>query len=464
MDGFKKPHRNTRIRPRSQEPADQTLINLYKESEFAQENAAELAEDGIEVEDVATPDSATTPEDITTPDDDIAAFINDSGDKNQLDLPERAAAKHARKRAARKERRRSSIKRTFLILFVIALLTAGVVTGTLWLFTPSINETVLGSGRGEDAVADNIFYSALTGLEISQNVAANAEVTCIMIENSTTARPQSGLRAAGVVYEAIAEGGISRFMAIYQDNKPEYIGPIRSARLTFVQLAKQYQCGYVHVGGATNAINELNSSGYRNIDAGYYEEKYVSRKISSGRRAPHNVYTRFSWLDQLNYAKGWNTSNYTPFARVQADTITEAENRDATTITIKLSGDNSYNPGFTYDANTNTYLRWHQHGGAHYDKAEDGTLTQISPTVVVAMKVHVINRAGDVNGYKDHVTYGEGDCFVFQNGTVTAGKWKRATASDPLKFYNSNDEEILLNRGQTWVTAYPDTIGTVNWN
>ena len=79
------------------------------------------------------------------------------------------------------------------------------------------------------------------------------------------------------------------------------------------------------------------------------------------------------------------------------------------------------------------------------------------------MRVHVIPRQGDVNGYKDHVTYGEGEAFVFQDGTVTAATWRRNSPADPLKFYNSTNEEILLNRGQTWITAYSDTIGAVTW-
>ena len=450
MDGFKKPYRGTKVYVRDKN-ADQTLVKLYKESEYTKENSVP--------KDPKTKVKAD--EDL---DDDISAFINDAEDTVETDIPEREESKKARKKAAKKEKQKSSIKKTIAILFVAVLVVAGLIFGCLWLFTPESIQKVLGEGREKDTVADEIYYSPLTGLESQNKDAASAEVTCIMIENSTDARPQSGLRAAGVVYEAIAEGGISRFMAVYQDTKPEYLGPIRSARWTFVQFARPYQCGYMHMGGATNAINELKKPGYRDINAGFYEEKYVSRKISRGRYAPHNVYSRFSWIDQLNYSKGWTSSVFTPFSRIQPDTINEVENRDAQNITIKLSGDNSYNPGFTYDPNTNTYLRYHQRGGAHMDKAEDGTLTQINPNVVIAMKVHVIARAGDVNGYKDHETWGEGDCFVFQDGTVTAGKWRRNSIDEQLKFYNSNNEEILLNRGQTWITAYPDNIGTVNWN
>lgn len=450
MDGSKKPYQGTRIYVRDKD-ADQTLVNLYKESEYAKENSTPKA-----------PKTKSRTDDI---DDDINAFINDAEDTVQTDIPEREESKKARKKAAKKAKRKKSIKRTVAKIFVTLILLAGLGAGALWLFSPESVQNILGAGENDATVADEIYYEPLTGLETKNKDILTAATTCIMIENSVDARPQSGLRAAGVVYEAIAEGGISRFMAVYQDSKPEYLGPIRSARLTFVHFAKQYQCSYVHMGGATNAISELGSGGYRDVNAGYYEEKYVSRKIHTDRRyAPHNVYSRFSLLDQLNYSKGWTSSSFTPFARIQPDTINEVAERNATNITIKLSGDNSYNPAFTYNEASNTYLRSHQRGGAHYDRAQDGSLTQIAPNVVVAMKVHVIKRAGDVNGYSDHETWGEGDCFVFQDGTVTAGKWRRASVSDPLKFYNNSGEEILLNRGQTWITAYPDNIGTVNWN
>ncbi len=448
MDDFKRPHQGTKIYVRD-DNADQTLIDLYKNSEYAKENSApKESKAKFEEEDI---------------DKDISAFINGAENTSAADIPERSEAKKARKKAAKKAKQKSSIKKIIALIIVFTLLIACIVAGGFWLFAPNTIQNILGKTENKNTTADEIYYSPLTGLESSNKDAASAAVTCVMIENSVDARPQSGLRAAGIVYEALAEGGISRFMAVYQDSKPEYLGPIRSARYTFVQFAKPYQCTYVHMGGATNAINEL-KNGYRDFNAGFYEEKYVSRKISQGRRAPHNVYSRFSWIDQFNYSKGWTTSNFTPFTRIKPDTITEVENRDATTINIKLSGDNKYNPSFVYDAASNSYLRSHQYGGAHMDKAEDGTLTQISPNVVIAMKVHVIDRAGDVNGYKDHETWGEGDVFVFQDGTVSAGKWRRASISDPLKFYDSNNQEILLNRGQTWVTAYPDTIGTVNWN
>ena len=454
MDGFKKPYRGARhVYVHDKEHEDKTLVNLYKDSEFAKENAVK--------HDTKEPDDTL---DIEREDDDIEDFLNDTEIESEEEVPVKKSVKKAKKKAAKKKKAQKKALKTAIKLIFLILLIAAIVVGILLLYKSSTSTNVLGEGRGENAVADELYYAPLTGVEMKTKVEANATVNCVMIENSVDARPQSGLRAAEIVYEAIAEGGISRFMAVYQANKPNYFGPIRSARLTFVHLAKQYNCTYTHVGGATNAIGELRGGGYREMDADWNMNKYASRKISPGRYAPHNVYSRFVWLDEFNFNKGWTTSNFTPFARIQPDTINEVEKRDATKINIKLSGDNSYNPHFDYDVASNTYLRSHQRGGPHYDREENNQKTQIAPTVVIAMKVHVIPRAGDVNGYKDHVTYGEGEAFVFQDGTVTAATWRRNSPADPLKFYNkTSNEEIKLNRGQTWITAYPDTIGTVNW-
>ncbi len=454
MDGFKKPYRGTRhVYVHDKEHEDKTLVNLYKDSEFAKENAVK--------KDAKEPDDTL---DIEREEDDIENFLNDSKVESEEEVPVKKSVKKAKKKAAKKKKARKKIFKTILKIFFAILLIAAAVIGVLLLFKASTSANVIEQNEIQEAVADNLYYAPLTGVEIDHKVDANAGITCAMIENSVDARPQSGLRAAEIVYEAIAEGGISRFMAVYQANKPNYIGPLRSARLTFVHFAKQYNCMYVHVGGATNAINELRGGGYREMDADWNMNKYASRKISPGRYAPHNVYSRSVWLDEYAFKKGWTTSTLASFARIQPDTINEVEKRDATKINIKLSGDNSYNPHFDYNATTNTYLRSHQRGGAHYDKEENGQRIQIAPTVVIAMKVHVIPRAQDVNGYTDHVTYGEGEAFVFQDGTVTAATWRRNGPADPLKFYNkTSNEEILLNRGQTWITAYPDTIGAVNW-
>ena len=97
------------------------------------------------------------------------------------------------------------------------------------------------------------YYSPLTGLPVADEAATKLPVTGIMIENSPESRPQSGLKNAGVVYEAVAEGGITRFMALYQGAKPALIGPVLSLRIYYLNWAAAYQASIAHVGSSPNA-------------------------------------------------------------------------------------------------------------------------------------------------------------------------------------------------------------------
>src|SRR3569833_960472 len=101
--------------------------------------------------------------------------------------------------------------------------------------------------------AKNTVASPLTGVQVNP-LLAKRPVTGIMIENSTFARPQTGLQDAGVVYEAIAEAVITRFLALFQDATPQYIGPVRSLRPYFIHFAAPFQASIVHVGGSPDAI------------------------------------------------------------------------------------------------------------------------------------------------------------------------------------------------------------------
>ena len=110
------------------------------------------------------------------------------------------------------------------------------------------------------------FYSPLTGREVANEGETKRSVTGIMLENSEWARPQSGLNAAGVVFEAIAEGGITRFAALYQDTKPELIGPVRSIRPYYVDWMAAFDPTIVHIGGSANALKEVRGGGYKDAD------------------------------------------------------------------------------------------------------------------------------------------------------------------------------------------------------
>ncbi len=294
------------------------------------------------------------------------------------------------------------------------------------------------------------YYSLLDGTQIADPAGQKAPVTAIMMENSPDARPQSGLKQAQVVYEAIAEGGITRFLCVYQQNKPGLIGPVRSLRMYYLDWAAPYQPSIAHIGGSLFALNEVRNGNYRDIDE-FFNGSYYWR--ASDRYAPHNVYTSFEKLDALSAKKGYTSSEFSSFSRVDSK---PAATKDATSVDVTISSA-PYNSHYDYDAATNTYKR-SQGGGAHLDR-EDG---QIAPTVVVALKVAMTTVMED--GYRENITTtGSGQAYVFQNGTVTEATWQKDGRVKPLKLIAADGSELSLVRGQTWISAVPNRTGAVAW-
>jgi hypothetical protein len=294
------------------------------------------------------------------------------------------------------------------------------------------------------------YYSPLTGLRVDNEAATKQAVTAIMIENSPDARPQSGLKQAGVVYEAIAEGGITRFLTLHQQDKPQLIGPVRSVRMYYVDWLAPYNASVAHVGGSAAALAEVRNGSYRDIDQFFNAGAYWR---ATDRYAPHNVYTSFEKLDALNNAKGYTSSVFTGFSRTDGK---PSDTPDATSIAIDFSGP-LYNTTYTYDKTSNTYAR-SEAGVPHLDR-EDG---QISPSVVIALHVDMSLVMQDGNR-EDITTTGSGQATIFQNGIAKNVTWHKASRSAQLSFTDEAGKDVPLVRGQTWIAAVPNSNGNVSW-
>ncbi len=294
------------------------------------------------------------------------------------------------------------------------------------------------------------YYSPLTGALVDSEAITKQAVTAIMIENSPDARPHSGLKNSGVVFEAIAEGGITRFLVLYQEQKPQLIGPVRSLRMYYVDWLAAFNASVAHIGGSAAALAEVRNGSYRDIDQFFNAGAYYR---ATDRYAPHNVYTTFERLDALNQAKGYTTSEFTGFVRADSE---PSNTPTATSINVTISGP-LYNSSYIYNATTNTYDR--SQGGAPHTDREEG---QISPRVVIVMKVPMQTVFED--GYRQQInTIGSGSAYIFQDGTAQEGTWTKNSKTEQITFKNPAGETIPLARGQTWLTAVPDTTGGVSW-
>lgn len=330
----------------------------------------------------------------------------------------------------------------------VVIAAAGV--GALVMYQKPVEQPLTQIKKPEPTKPPVKYYSPLTGNEVADESITKYAATAIMIENSPDARPQSGLKAAGVVYEAVAEGGVTRFLALYQQDKPALIGPVRSLRLYNVDWLAPYQPSVAHVGGSLFALREIRNGNYRDIDQFFNAGTYWR---SADRYAPHNVYTNFERLDQLNAAKGYTTSDIKGFTR--KDPAPSAA-PNATAINVSISGP-LYNSNYTYDAASNSYLR-SQAGQPHNDR-ESG---QITPQTVVVMSVGMQRVMED--GYREQITTtGSGKATIFQDGTVVEGTWNKADRASQITFKTADGNDIPLNRGQTWITAVSNTSGGVTW-
>lgn len=279
--------------------------------------------------------------------------------------------------------------------------------------------------------------SKLTGVQVP--IGTNARpIYSIQIENSPDARPQSALNEAGVVFEAIAEGGITRFNASFMDNQPAYIGPVRSVRPYYVDFVAPFDPIFVHAGGSADGLAQLRNVGLKDLDHGPNAGAFTR---VPDRYAPHNLYTSAGQLNQAASGRGFTTSNATGFARKDKEEPNPTPSARA--IDMALSGF-LYNPHFDYNAPTNSYNR-SQAGKPHTDLKSGAVL---SPKVVVAIVTDYSTRGI----YSVYRTTGTGPVFVFQDGIVYQGTWTKPDVKSQFTLTDSTGKPIKLNPGQTWVT------------
>lgn len=306
----------------------------------------------------------------------------------------------------------------------------------------------------------------------------------VAIENHVEARPQSGLSSADVVYEAVAEGGITRFLALFYCQDASYVGPIRSARVHFMTLLREYGTSplYAHVGGANcdettgsgcangakadalGLIQELGWGSYNDLNQFGVPFPYYWRDYE---RLPnvateHTVYSSTTKL--WDYAKANRKLTNVDEEGISWDKTFEswkfaddAKSSDRGTVKkIQFSFWSSLANDFTvvwnYDSKNNTYTRI-DGGKTHLDK-NTGKQLEAKDVVVVFAKESPAN-----DGYEGgHILYsltGTGDALVFQNGKAITATWKKADPESRMKWYDEEDNEISIVRGKVFVEVLP---------
>lgn len=296
----------------------------------------------------------------------------------------------------------------------------------------------------------------------------------IMIENHKESRPQSGLSSADIVYEAVAEGGITRFLAIFYCQNASYVGPVRSARIYFVRFLEGYgeYPLYAHVGGANTDgpadalgyISELDWSSYNDLNQFSVPFPYFWRDYERLKNVAteHTVYTSTKKLWQ--YAKDkreltnvddqgvrWD-KGFSPWKF--EDDAKAADRGKVVKIDFgfwdNLASD--FSVVWSYDAKTNSYKRTNG-SSPHVDK-NTGKQLEAKNIVVIFAKESPAND-GYEGGHLLYKNVGSGDMLFFKNGQVIKGTWSKETDEDNIKFFDNTDKEISIVRGQVFVEMLP---------
>jgi hypothetical protein len=268
----------------------------------------------------------------------------------------------------------------------------------------------------------------------------------VVIENHPDARPQSGLTEADIVFETYAEGGITRFLAIFHSQKSDEIGPVRSARNYFVEWADSFDAYFVHVGGSAEALALINSLGIYDINQYAFGGSFWR---DSSRYAPHNVYTTTEKLREAGKSRGYlKANNLTAYSF--KDEAPEAERPKSQKFTVNFNY--SFAPTYTYNVDCNCYLRSLK-GAKHMDRSGK----QISAKNVVVAFSDIGQQKIRSTTYTIIDTDDTGSAYFYIDGVLTVGKWVRAK-DEQIKFYDKEGKAIEFNAGTTWINVVP--VGT----
>ncbi len=348
-----------------------------------------------------------------------------------------------------KANRISKTNRIFLITAIVAVTAAGIVF-YVKVFGDSQRSDITNNA---DAAPDGRVPS-INGTLVAADIAERRPIA-VMVENHPDARPQSGLDKADIVYETLAEGGITRFMGVYHSQDADSIGPIRSARDYYADLANEIGALYAHVGGSDEVLQKISNNYYKRLtDVNeFFNGTYFTRITS--RLAPHNTYgnteTLRSYLEK-------NDEETKADVRLRPFTETITGNQElADSLTIDFSTP-SYKVGYAYNTDTHTYTR-SQGSKPHTDAV---TKKPLETKNIIIQYVKTAAIPGDEKLRIDIDTKSGGKALVFRDGVVMNGTWKVVNGS--TRFLDANGTEIELHPGTTWIELVPvSTPNLVTW-
>ncbi len=286
----------------------------------------------------------------------------------------------------------------------------------------------------------------LTGRLVRPAVAEHHPIA-IMIDDHPDARPQSGFNAASVVWQAPAEGGIPRYMLVFQDQIPEAVGPVRSARLYYIAWAAEWDAVYGHSGGSPQALQTLREQGNGKLVYNADEFRYggIFYHRATDRFAPHNVYTTGKELRRLAKRVGAVDKPMTAVWKFAPDAPLEDRPKGG-----KISVAYSWNAiSYKYHRTTNTYIRSVTGASPQIDRA-DGKAVAPKNVVIMLMQFAPLND-GSHKQRLEADFIGKGTAWIATNGHTIKGTWRKDSMTKATRFFDAAGKPVTLTIGQTFI-------------
>ncbi|SIT92896.1 DUF3048 domain-containing protein [Edaphobacillus lindanitolerans] len=295
------------------------------------------------------------------------------------------------------------------------------------------------------APAENSYTAPYTGLGMAE--APDMRPVLVTVNNHPKARPQSGLSGADIVYEMLAEGEITRLLALYQSELPDRIGPVRSARDYFVDLAAAHDALYIAHGYSPDAQTMLESGAVDHLNGMKYDGSLFKR--SSDRVAPHNSYISGDAILKGADQNGFRMNGPAdPDWRFDEELPDAAEN--AATIEISYGRNQAFESRYTYDPAEGTYAR--SSGGEATADAETGEELALSNILVLEAPHRIIDEKG-----RRAIDFGTGGAaYVFRDGLFQKAEWKSLGGVPTVM---DGSKPFPLAPGKTWIHVVPDSPG-----
>lgn len=284
--------------------------------------------------------------------------------------------------------------------------------------------------------------SYLTGEITTEEIVKNRPLS-VMIENTKVCLPHYGLADAGIIYEAMAEGGITRYIAFYDDySNFERLGNVRSARPYYIYIAKEYDSIYAHVGQSEQALEILNRKVIDDLNGLYSGEAFYR---VSDRKAPHSTYISTEGILKDIEKKGYKTSYDEPVSshfKFASEENLLSEGEDCKRLNIYYQNNKPY---FIYDTVKKTYARY------EFGEKEPDALNPEGINVTNIIFQNAASRVVGKEGQLEIDIVGKGVGKFFTRGKMVDITWEKKNISDITRYYMPDGSEIELNPGKTFV-------------